>query len=130
MNRPMFFRFSITLSFILGLLIIGADAQPAWAHAYPAVSIPNNGATVKESPREVRIQFTEGIEMAFSSVTVRGPNKEVVSQGNLRKLADDTVAIDLKPLAPGNYTVEWQVLSVDTHVTEGVLRFAVAPAGK
>ena len=60
----------------------------------------------------------------------QGPNKEVVSQGKLRKLADDTVAIDLKPLAPGNYTVEWQVLSVDTHVTEGVLRFTVAPGGK
>ena len=39
---------------------------------------------------EVRIQFTEAIEMAFSSVTVTGPNKEVVSQGKLRKLADDT----------------------------------------
>ena len=37
--------------------------------------------------------------MAFSAVTVKGPNKEVVSQGKLRKLADDTVAIDLKPLA-------------------------------
>ena len=130
MSRPMFSRFSIVLSFLLGLFVIGTTTPSVWAHAYPAVSVPNNGATLKEPPSEVRIQFTEAIEMAFSSVTVTGPNKEVVSQGKLRKLADDTVAIGLKPLQAGNYTVEWQVLSVDTHVTEGVLRFTIAPSGK
>jgi methionine-rich copper-binding protein CopC len=127
----MFFRYSIVLSLVLGLFIIGGTTTPpVWAHAYPAVSVPNNGATLKEPPSEVRIQFTEAIEMAFSAVTVVGPNKEVVSQGKLRKLADDTVAIGLKPLQAGNYTVQWQVLSVDTHVTEGVLRFTIAPGGK
>jgi methionine-rich copper-binding protein CopC len=123
-------KFLIGLSVALAILRFGPTTSPAWAHAYPAVSLPNNGATVKESPREVRIQFTEAVEMAFSAITVIGANKEVVSQGKLRKLADDTLAIDVKPLQPGNYTVEWQVLSVDTHVTDGVLRFTVAPSGK
>lgn len=123
-------KFSIALSALLALAIIHASAGLARAHAYPAVSTPNNGAALKEPPREVRIQFTEGIELAFSQITVKGPTGEVVSQGKLRKLADDTVAIDLKPLLPGNYTVEWQVLSVDTHVTDGVLRFTVGAAGK
>jgi methionine-rich copper-binding protein CopC len=107
-----------------------ASAGIARAHAYPAVSIPNNGATVTEPPREVRIQFTEGIEITFSQITVKGPNGELVSQGKLRKLADDTMAIDLKPLGPGNYFVEWQVLSVDTHITDGTLRFTVGAAAK
>lgn len=40
------------------------------------------------------------------------------------------MAIDLKPLVAGSYTIEWQVLSIDTHVTEGVLRFTVRPRGK
>ena len=126
----MFFRCLIGLSFFLGLFVIVTATPPVWAHAYPAVSVPNNGATLKEPPSEVRIQFTEAIEMAFSAVTVIGPNKEIVSQGKLRKLADDSVAIGLKPLQAGNYSVEWQVLSVDTHVTEGVLRFTIAPSGK
>jgi copper resistance protein C len=126
----MFFRCLIGLSFFLGLFVIVTAPPPVWAHAYPAVSVPNNGATLKEPPSEVRIQFTEAIEMAFSAVTVIGPNKEIVSQGKLRKLADDSVAIGLKPLQAGNYSVEWQVLSVDTHVTEGVLRFTIAPSGK
>jgi methionine-rich copper-binding protein CopC len=125
----MYSRYSIVLSTALTVLVLQGNGRPAWAHAYPALSIPNNGATVKEPPREVRIQFTEGIELVFSQIIVKGPNGEVVSQGKLRKLTNDIIAVDLKPLRPGNYTVEWQVLSLDTHVTEGVLRFTVAPQG-
>ena len=120
----------IALSSVLTLCVMHASSELARAHAYPALSTPNNGAALKEPPREVRIQFTEGVELAFSQIIVKGPNGEVVSQGKLRKLADDTVAIDLKPLLPGIYTVEWQVLSVDTHVTDGTLRFTVNPAHK
>ena len=126
----MYSRFLIALSSALLILSLQGRGGLAWAHAYPAVSIPNNGATVKEPPREVRIQFTEGVEIAFSQIAVKGANGEVVSQGKLRQLAEDTLAIDLKPVSPGNYTVEWQVLSVDTHVTEGLLRFTVGAAGK
>jgi len=120
----MYSKFLIVLSIPL-LLLVEPDRQ-ARGHAYPAVSIPNNGATVKDPPREVRIQFTEGIEIAFSQLIVKDSKGEVVSQGKLRQLADDMLAIDLKPLSTGNYTVEWQVLSVDTHVTDGVLRFSIA----
>src|SRR5262245_25980458 len=129
MSRRMYSKYSIGLSLALFIVALHAP-RIARAHAYPAVSIPNNGSTVKEAPREVRIQFTEGIELAFSQITVKGPNGEVVSQGKLRKLGDDTLVIDLKPLAPGNYSVEWQVLSVDTHVTDGKLVFTVGPGAK
>jgi hypothetical protein len=124
----MYFKFSIALSALLSLWL-ELSGSTAWAHAYPAISVPNDGATVKESPREMRIQFTEGIELAFSRVTVKGPNGEVVSQGKLRQPVNDTIAIDLKPLPLGNYTAEWQVLSVDTHITEGVLHFTVGAQG-
>lgn len=128
MNRLMCSKFSIVLSIVL-LLSLPSSGRHAWAHAYPAVSVPNNGATVREPPRELRIQFTEGVEIAFSQITVKAASGEVVSQGKLRQLASDTLAIDLKPLSAGTYSVEWQVLSVDTHVTGGVLRFTVgAPA--
>jgi methionine-rich copper-binding protein CopC len=126
----MYSKFLIALSSALLLFSLHLRGGLAWAHAYPAVSIPNNGATVKEPPREVRIQFTEGVEIVFSQITVKGTTGEVVSHGKLRQLADDTLAIDLKPLSPGNYTVEWQVLSVDTHVTEGLLRFTIGAVGK
>ena len=125
----MYSKFSITLSFFI-LLCFGWTGNLAWAHAYPTVSSPANNAVLKDSPKEARIQFTEGLELAFSRITVKGSNGEVVSQGTVRQPAPDTLAIDLTPLRPGNYVVEWQVLSVDTHITEGVLRFTVDPKGK
>ena len=123
-------RFSIVLSSALLALSLPGCGRHAWAHAYPAVSMPNNGATVKEPPRELRMQFTEGVEIAFSQITVKAANGDVVSQGKLRQLASDKLAVDLKPLSAGNYSVEWQVLSVDTHVTDGTLRFTVVTPTK
>ena len=125
----MYSKFLIALSFFI-VQSLDWSGNLAWAHAYPTVSSPENGAVLKESPQEVRIQFTEGLELAFSQIMVKGSNGEVFSQGKMRQPAQDTLAIDLKSLSPGNYVVEWQVLSVDTHVTEGVLRFTIAPKGK
>lgn len=85
MNQHTCSRYSIAAS-LAGLVLIGhASAGSLWAHAYPAVALPADGAVLKEAPREVRIQFTEGLELAFSQITVKGPNNEVVSQGKLRK---------------------------------------------
>jgi methionine-rich copper-binding protein CopC len=99
------------------------------SHAYPAASVPADGATVKEA-REVRIQFTEGVEIEFSRIDVKNSAGAPMNAGKVRRLAADTLAVDVKPLPPGAYTVQWQVLSVDTHITEGLLRFTVRPGGK
>ena len=110
--------------------LLALTALPAIVrgHAYPMIVVPPDGAALREPPREIRIQFTEGVEMEFSRIVVKGADGQIVSQGKLRRIADDIVAIDLKPLRSGAYRVEWQVLSIDTHVTDGVLRFTVAPA--
>ncbi len=126
----MYSKFLIALSLAFVLFLLQGNGTSASAHAYPTVCSPADGASLKEPPREVRIQFTEGLELAFSQITVKGPSGEIVSQGKLRQPAQDTLTVDLKTLSPGNYVVEWQVLSVDTHITEGVLRFSLAPKGK
>jgi methionine-rich copper-binding protein CopC len=110
------------------VLALAAALAPALlhAHAYPMVAVPPEGAVLRDSPREIRIQFTEGIELEFSHIDVKNAAGEKMNAGNLRRIADDTVAVAVKALAPGTYRIEWQVLSVDTHVTDGVLRFTVA----
>ena len=35
--------------------------------------------------------------------------------------------VGVKPLPPGTYKVRWQVLSKDTHTTEGNFSFTVGP---
>jgi methionine-rich copper-binding protein CopC len=122
------FKFSIVLSFLF-LAAAGWRPQTAWGHAYPALTVPVDGATVKEV-REVRIQFTEGVELEFSRIDVKNSAGALMNAGRVRRLAPDTLAVELKPLLPGSYTIQWQVLSVDTHITEGLLRFSVGPGGK
>jgi methionine-rich copper-binding protein CopC len=75
----------------------------------------------------VRIRFTEAIELAFSSITVKSAGGKTVSAGAVRQPAPNTLTVDLQPLEPGAYLVEWRVLSVDTHITDGVLRFTITP---
>jgi methionine-rich copper-binding protein CopC len=125
----MFSRSSI-ISSLIWIAAICGYAAPAGAHAYPAEVTPADGVTITAVPREVRIRFTEGVELEFSRIEVKSASGEKVAHGKLRRVADDTLSIDLKPLNSGNYIIEWQVLSVDTHITEGVLRFTVRLSGR
>jgi len=126
----MSFKFFGVLSSFLSLLAPCIKPENGWAHAYPASSAPVDGATVSSPPREMVIRFTEGVETEFSRIEVKSAGGEPVSLGKVRRVAPDTLAVTLKPLGPGAYTVEWQVLSVDTHVTEGRLRFTVRAQGQ
>jgi methionine-rich copper-binding protein CopC len=118
----MYFKSLIGISCILGVISTGTRAA---AHAYPDRVSPADGATLPQPPSEVRIQFNEGIELEFSRIDVKGPAGQAVSKGKVRRDGADTLIIDLLPLEPGSYTIEWQVLSVDTHITQGVLRFTI-----
>ena len=101
-----------------------------WAHAYPDAVSPPDGAALTQAPSEVKIQFTEGVELEFSRIEVKSTTGQRVNKGSIRRLAADTLAIDLLPLQVGDYIIEWRVLSVDTHITEGVLRFTLKALGK
>ena len=69
----MSFKFLIAANLVLAALFY-ARIQPAFGHAYPIIVSPRQTApALKESPREVRMQFTEGIELAFSRITVKEP---------------------------------------------------------
>src|ERR1051326_2595605 len=76
-------------------LVLASALAPAplRAHAYPIVVVPADGGVRGGPPREIRIQFTEGIELEFSRIDVKNATGEKVSAGNLRRIADDTVAV-------------------------------------
>ncbi len=101
----------------------------AFAHAFLDHAVPAVGSTVRAPPAEVRVWFTEAVEPAFSSITVSDAAGHAVSQGKAQR--DPANAAELRvvvgTLPPGTYTVNWRVVSVDTHRTEGNFTFTVAP---
>lgn len=102
-------------------------AAPATAHAFLDHADPRVGSTVRESPRSVRLWFTQALEPAFSRVHVVDASGKTVDTGDAHVDTSDTtlLTVTVPALAPGTYRVQWRVVSVDTHVTEGDYTFQI-----
>ena len=119
-------RFVTVAGLVAGLMLCNG---PSWAHAFLKTASPGVGSTVAEAPRQVVIDFTEGIEPAFSSITVQDQTGTRVDTGGARLVGGDThLMVGLKPIGPGTYTVRWHATATDTHKTQGRFRFTVKPA--
>jgi methionine-rich copper-binding protein CopC len=94
------------------------------AHAFLDHAEPRVGNKVASPPREVTLWFTQKLEAAFSSVTVTNAAGERVDTGKPR-ISGNQMSISLRPGGAGTYHVTWQVLSVDTHRTDGNFTFLV-----
>jgi putative copper export protein/methionine-rich copper-binding protein CopC len=94
------------------------------AHAYLDKSIPLQDSEENNSLSEIRIKFTEHIDINLSQITIED-EKGILIKGELS--SEDTIWLiyQIPPLENGVYKVKWQILSVDSHVTEGSYRFAV-----
>jgi|SRR5580698_9819462 methionine-rich copper-binding protein CopC len=98
----------------------------AHAHAFLDHAEPRVGSKVAAAPTEVVLFFNQNLEAAFSSIEVSDANGARVDQGKPRINAG-TMRVGVKPLPSGTYKVRWQVLSKDTHTTEGNFSFTVGP---
>ena len=109
------------------LLILLVESPRLEAHAFLERAEPSVGSTVQTSPNEVRIQFTENIEPAFSSIQVFDVSGKQVDKRDVHLDRSDhaLLHVSLMQLGAGTYKVVWRVVSVDTHVTNGNFTFRV-----
>jgi methionine-rich copper-binding protein CopC len=98
---------------------LAASAHATLDHAEPRV-----GNTVPSAPREVRLWFTQKLEQAFSRVEVTDDSGQRVDTGKPR-VSGNEMAVSVRALGPGTYRVNWKVLSVDTHSTDGNFSFTI-----
>ena len=112
---------------LASVILLGAPAA-ASAHAFLKTATPAVGSQVQQPPGEVAITFTEGVEPAFSSIDVASASGQAMDAGSPHLKGGDTVlAVPLKPLPPGVYTVTWHATATDTHKTQGKFTFTVTP---
>jgi methionine-rich copper-binding protein CopC len=117
-------------SLLAAAAIVALGSGQACAHARLIRAQPRVGTTVPQSPVELRLSFSEAIDLAHSTVALRGPGGAPVALGTLRLERSDArvvVAPVLGTLAPATYRVEWSMTSADTHQTDGDFRFTVKP---
>jgi periplasmic copper chaperone A len=115
-----------TFPLLLALPVLLTATSTAFAHAHLQSATPPGDATVATPPLEVEITFTEGVEPRFSTIEVTNPKGERVDLGAPHSGANNKeLAVKLKPVTSGTYTVVWHATSVDTHKTEGHYVFTV-----
>ncbi|MGV2289697.1 copper resistance protein CopC [Trinickia sp. YCB016] len=102
-------------------------AQFAFAHAYPTKQVPGAGATVTTSQKDVAIDFDDGLEPAFSSISVTDASGKSVANGKSVVDASNKkhMSVALNALTPGVYTVAWVAVADDGHRTQGHYTFTV-----
>jgi hypothetical protein len=108
---------------IIPLLLSLATGQ-ACAHAMLDHAEPRVGNKVATAPRAVTLWFTQKLEGAFSTVTVTNSAGERIDAGKTR-VSGNQMSVSLRSAGPGTYRVNWHVLSVDAHTTEGSFTFKV-----
>jgi methionine-rich copper-binding protein CopC len=114
-------RFTLSLATVAFAALTPLSAS---AHAFLDHAEPRVGNTVPSAPREVRLWFTQKLEQAFSTVEVTDGSGQRVDTGKPH-VSGNEMAVPVRALGPGTYRVNWKVLSVDTHTTNGDFTFTV-----
>jgi copper resistance protein C len=111
----------------LVLCLVGVSSS-AFAHALLVSSQPAAGSKVIGPLKQIRLQFNEVPESAFSEITVSDAASLVVANGKGTGLCEAKVCTLILPsLKLGKYTVAFRVLSVDGHVVKGTYAFSLVP---
>ncbi len=104
-----------------------ATATPADAHAFLVKALPAVGSTVEPGTTELKLDFSEAVELVLSSVEMTNSTGAAIplSHPGFGDSAHRELAVALPMLMPGSYRVKWHVVSEDTHRTEGSFTFTV-----
>lgn len=108
-------------------------APAAFAHARVIRSNPAKGAELAQPPEQIELWFNELLDAGFNSIEVFVsaeiglPKHTNLAKGKPQLDGRDRTHLTLKlePLAPGEYAVEWRVLSRDGHSAPGRLTFRI-----
>ena len=127
-------RVAARLVIVLAIALAAAPME-ALAHARMIRSSPTAGG-VTQPPAQVELWFNELLDGGFNSIIVY-PATEAsakthtsLTQGEAKVDPKDKthLTVTVKPLPPGQYMVEWRVLSLDGHSAPGRFKFRVIAA--
>jgi copper resistance protein C len=115
--------------FVAAMALLAASVLAPSAEAHPTLktaSPPAEGTAA--APKEIKLSFSEGIIVKFSSVALKDQAGKKIATGKLSTDPKDQkqLIVPLQaPLTVGTYVVEWSIVSVDTHRVKGSYSFKV-----
>ena len=114
---------------LLASLALFTGASAANAHPKLESSDPAPDSTVKSAPKEIRLNFNEGVIAKFSGIELKDEAGKSVATGESATDPKDKKQLIVPvtaTLTPSNYTVTWHAVSDDTHRVEGKFSFKLA----
>jgi len=121
-------KIAITL---FALLVLLAGPRAARAHAFLDHAEPAVGAETDQPPREIKVWFTEDLDINYSGLKVVDASGTQVDLKDCRADSKDKklMTVTVPQLLPGTYRVIWHAeTSEDGHDTNGEFKFTVKPA--
>ncbi len=121
-------RAAIPVRAILPLAVLLAGTVPAAAHAILMASDPPVQGQLPAGTEQVTLRYNSRVDHARSSLVLTRPDGTTQRLPVAGGSAADALATEVA-LAPGAYSLRWQVLATDGHITRGDVPFTVLPAG-
>ncbi len=121
------------LRFLLAIVLVAlawAGTSVAFAHAELRESYPPAGAAYRwERPQEIRLRFTQEVNLEGSSIQLVNRQFQPQSTGVLQQDPNDKTIlfVTLPQLPTATYTVNWVTSSVDGHTIQGSYDFTLLP---
>jgi methionine-rich copper-binding protein CopC len=111
----------------MAVLAVGAVLvlpRAALAHAHLMTSSPAANGSVQGPNVAIDLKFNSRVEKKGSMITLVMPGGQ--AQRLTLDAQSDDVNLDARArLKAGNYTLRWQALSTDGHITRGEIPFSV-----
>ncbi len=110
---------------LVGICVLLGTARTAFAHAVLVNSSPKADAVVQGPTTDIVLQFNSRVDAARSSLTLETPDGKPQALPADLHAAPNVLRSSATHLVKGSYSLHWQVLSSDGHITRGAFSFSV-----
>ncbi len=121
------FRSILVAAFLCLGMAAFSSPPAAILHLALRGSAPAQGDRLATVPSEIRLEFTEPVEAAVSTVRLLDPSGSDVALGAMLLQGEgDFVVVPIEgPIGAGEHTVEWQAVGRDGHPVRGTFVFVI-----
>jgi len=105
-----------------------ATGREAEGHAVLKESSAAANTTVAGPDVPIILKYNSRVDATRSKVQLLRPDSSLTDLTLEKQATPDTLAAKATGLTPGEYKIQWQVLSPDGHITRGIVPFTVKAA--
>ena len=109
----------------LAILILGSISRPAAAHAVLVESTPAAKSTTSGPSIVIRLRFNARIDAARSIIILIRKDGSSTKLQTIKQPEPNTLTATATGMQAGDYSIRWQVLAPDGHITSGEIPFSV-----